>query len=395
MLETEIGQFRRHVPAAANCAYFETASTGLVPDFVYEAVRAYQDDRYFKGGDSLWRYGQENVATPEMLRRSAASLGRMLGTGRENIFFGLDTSQVYSVFSAGLKLESGDNVILPEGGWMANRFAWQVRESEGIELKYVRPRRGGIQPEDVAAACDGRTRAVCLTLVESATGFMLDAAAIGQICGERGLWFAVDATQAGGVMPIDVESMGIDFLAANDYKWMMNFCGTGYGYVSPRLRGRLVQKAAGWMSDTDRADTAKERLTLREDAGRYEFGYPNAPGVYGLGLAAEQYMALGGGKIRAYIFGLIDRLLTGIQGIPGVTCASSLEEKNRSAIILLRIAPELGLSAQNLAEAGICAPFSQSADGAQWMRLSVHYYNNTEDIDKLIDVFRRGGNTNG
>ena len=76
---------------------------------------------------------------------------------------------------------------------MANRFAWQVRESEGIELKYVRSRRGGIQPEDVAAACDGRTRAVCLTLVESATGFMLDAAAIGQICGERGLWFAVDA----------------------------------------------------------------------------------------------------------------------------------------------------------------------------------------------------------
>lgn len=394
MPETDIERFREHVPAAKHRAYFETASTGLVPDFVYEAVKTYQDARYFEGGDSVWRFGSELVGTQEMLRRSAESVGRMLGTSGENIFFGLDTSQVYSVFSSGLRFAPGDNVILPENGWMANRFAWQMREREGLELRYVKPRCGGIQPEDVAAACDGRTRAVCLTLVESATGFMLDAAGIGRVCREKGVWFAVDATQAGGVMPVDVEATGIDFLAANDYKWMMNFCGTGYGYVSPALRGQLEQRCAGWMSDSDRADTSKRVLTLRSDAGRYEFGYPNVSGIYGLGLVAKQYTALGGENIKAYIFALIDRLLEAVDGIPGVELAAVADEKNRSAIVPLRIGPQKALSQEVLSRAGVAASLTSSGDGTQLMRISVHYYNNIEDIDRLADIFKMGGNTN-
>ena len=389
MLKTDIARFRAHVPAAQQRAYFETASTGLIPDFVYEAVRNYQDARYFEGGDSVWQYDSVRVDTPEMLGRASASVGKMLGTSRENIFFGLDTSHVYGVLSSGLDFSPGDNVILPENGWMANRFAWQMRERDGLELRYVKPRRGGIQPEDVAAVCDGHTRAVCLTLVESSTGFMLDAAEIGRICREKGVWFAVDATQACGVMPVDVERMGIDFLAANDYKWMMNFCGTGYGYVSPELRGSLHQRSAGWMSDTDRGNTAKLNLTLRADAGQYEAGYPNAPGAYGLGLVAEQYMALGGESIRAYIFGLIDQLLIGITGAEGVECVSSLAEKNRSAIVLLRINREKGLSRNLLAEAGIAARLVDLGDGAQYMRVSVHYYNYINDVQRLLDVIKR------
>lgn len=392
MSDNSIISFRSHVPAACRRAYFETASTGLVPDFVYNGVRAYQDDRYRLGGDSVWDCDGRQVDTQTMLSCAADSVGRMLGSGRENIFFGLDTSHVYSVFSSGLTIRPGDNVILPENGWMANRFAWQLREREGLSLRYVGPRNGGIQPEDIAAACDGHTRAVCLTLVDPANGFMLDAGAIGGICRERGIPFAVDATQAGGVLPIDVAAMGIDFLAANDYKWMMNFCGVGYGYVSPTLRAQLIQKAAGWMSDTDRADTHKRTLTLRGDAGRYELGYPNAPGIYGLGLVADQYTALGGESIRSYVFGLIDHLLGEIEGISGVKCVSSLRQENRSAIVLLRISPENSVSAETLSAADIAAPLSAGSDGTQYMRVSVHYYNNREDIDRLTDILRKGGN---
>ncbi len=48
-----ITDFRSHVPGIRDWAYFETGSTGFVPDFVYEGVRRYMDDRYYKAGDSV------------------------------------------------------------------------------------------------------------------------------------------------------------------------------------------------------------------------------------------------------------------------------------------------------------------------------------------------------
>lgn len=46
--------FRPHVPAAQKSAYLLTASTGLVPDFIYDGIRRYMDARYFNGGNSVW-----------------------------------------------------------------------------------------------------------------------------------------------------------------------------------------------------------------------------------------------------------------------------------------------------------------------------------------------------
>ena len=95
---------------------------------------------------------------------------------------------------------------------------------------------------------------------------------------------AVDAVQALGVLNVDVARSHIDFLVGNDYKWMMNFCGTGYAYVSHKVRDMVKHWGAGWMSDTDRFDTRKEHISLRDDAGRFEIGHQNTGGIYGLGL---------------------------------------------------------------------------------------------------------------
>ena len=69
-----------------------------------------------------------------------------------------------------------------------------------------------------------------------------------------------------------MEKQCIDFLAGNDYKWMMGFCGCGFAYFSPQLRRRIMAQGAGWMSDSERFNTEKKHFEQRSDAGKYELG---------------------------------------------------------------------------------------------------------------------------
>lgn len=392
MSAADILSFREHVPAACRRAYFETAGTGLIPDFVHDMIAAYQEERYLVGGDSVWRYPDGQVTyTSGMLERAGQAMARMLGTDRTNIFFGQNTSQVYALLTSGMPFVPGDNVILPAGGWMANRFAWQMRERDGLEIRYVKPHDGEIRLTYIKNLCDSRTKAVCLPFVEPSTGFAIDAYEIGAFCRERGIWFAVDATQAAGILPVDVSTMKIDFLAGNDYKWMMNYCGTGYGYISPELRDALEQRSAGWMSDDDRANTKKQKLSLRKDAGRFELGYPAVSGICGLGLVAEKYCEFGGETIRSYVFDLIDYLKAGISDLQGVSLMYDFKPKNRSGIVILRIRHDVVITAEMFDKAGIAARIENCPDGGRKIRLSIHYYNNRADVDRLLKVLKNGG----
>lgn len=383
--------FRRQVPAVHGQVYLETGATGLIPDFVHDAVRQYQEDRYLKGGNSLWECGgDKSLSSWDMIDWSRESIAEMIGTVKENIVFGLNSSQIYTLFSSGMEFNAGDNIILPEGGWMGNRYAWQIREKEGLELRYAKPHEGKLEPEDIFALCDQRTKAVCLPLVEPETGFAIDAGKIGAYCWSKGIWFALDGVQGLGVLPVDVEKMKIDLLTGNDYKWMMNYGGTGYGYISPALRGALDQRAASWMGcDFRQGD---ERLLLKEGAGRFEFGFPTVSSIYGVGLVARKYTQMGGQDIRDYIFGLTEELHEGLGNIEGVRSLYDFPRKNWSGITILLFEPDTGLTNEKLAAANIAAtlkPFDN--EGRQTMRVCFHYYNNLEDVHRLLEVIGKKG----
>ena len=145
------------------------------------------------------------------------------------------------------------------------------------------------------------------------------------------------------------------------------------------------------MSDTDRADTDKRHLTLRPDAGRFEFGYPNVSGIYALGLVAEQYLSFGAENIRAYVLGLLDALRDGIECAHGVEFAGDFPAARRSAIAVLRFGQECRLSQEALDAAGITAQIHDRPDGTRSMRVSVHYYNDLSDMEKLIYILNKKG----
>ena len=387
-----ISEMRAHVPVTRRWAYLETSSTGLIPDFVYEGVRRYADARYYQGGDSLWEYDDGAVGTLEMMRRSKEALAEMIHCDADDIAFGQSSTQLHTLVTEGLDYAPGDNVVTVQKGWIGTRYAWQKRQAEGLEVRFVEPENGAVTPEMLFAACDERTKAISVNLVESATGYRIDIDRLGAWCSDHGILLFVDAVQALGVLHVDVRRSHIDFLVGNDYKWMMNFCGTGFAYISPQVRNRIKHWGAGWMSDDDRFNTGKARLTLREDAGRFEIGYPHADGIYGLGLMAAQYDMLSGVEVERYVCGLADYFTARLAQTPWLRLAYDFPAENRCQIVYIKVAAGCPVTDEMLEKAGVFAHFeSPDENGERGMRLSFHLYNNTQDIDRFFSVFEAVG----
>lgn len=386
----DIDGFRSRVPVTRDWAYLITASTGLVPDFVYEGVRRYMDARYLAGGDSVWEYPDERIGTLGMIERSKRALGGMLGCAPERVCFGQSATQMFTMVTEGIDYAPDANVVTVGEGWIGNRFAWQKREVEGLEVRYAASTGGVITAEALMALCDEHTAAVTINSVESETGYRADLKKLGAFCRERGILLFVDAVQSAGALVTDFEGCNIDFLVGNDYKWMMNFCGTGYACVGERVMPLIKRWGAGWMSDTERFNTAKSHLELRSDAGRFEIGYPNAPGIYGLGLAAMQYSLLGAENVENYVRSLAEYCIQCAETTPGVRCTFDIPYECRSQIVLLSFDGSIAASDEDFRAAQVFAPgFSApDANGERRARLSFHYYNNREDIDRFFAVIR-------
>ena len=372
---------RKRFPATADIAYFMTASTGLIPDYVHEGISAYQEARYRRGGDSRWRDGEDSMA---MMYRSKCQMADMLGCGPEDIAFAANTTQALSYFTGNLSITPGDNVVIPDNLFETGRYLWQVRKADGLEIRRAKTKNGVLAPEALTQLVDERTVAVFCDYVESDTGFRLDAATVGKFCRERGVPFILDAAQAAGALPLNVQDLYVDMLAGNDYKWMLNYCGTGFVYIRKELRQSIQQKSAGWMSADD--VSSADDLVLRQDAGRFELGFPNVSGIYGLGLVAERYCALGAQTIERYLAELRSYLCQQVELTSGRRLRYHFRQENQSQIVCLLADSTLHITDQQLwHRRAVCdLKGSDPQTGELILRVALHYYNTKEDIDRLI-----------
>lgn len=378
--------FRKRVPVLEKWAYLETASTGLIPDFVYDGVNRYHKERFLKGGDSTWIFEDENVGTLGMMDRSKEALSKLINCDKDEIAFGQSSTQMFTMVTEGINYSENDNVVTVDYGWIGNRFAWQKKEMQGLEVRYVNPVEGKISVSDIIAKCDEDTRAVTVNLVESNTGFLMDIDELGEFCEKSNILLFVDAVQAVGALKVNVKKSKIDFLVGNDYKWMMNFCGTGYAYISPKVSELITNWGSGWMSDSDRFNTKKRRLELRADAGRFEIGYPQADGIYGMGLVAANNVNMGLDDIDEYVRNLAEYFRTNVAKLKEVRNSYDFDYENRCQVSSIKFSHDSKVTNEGLEKANIFAHVGcEDERKEREMRVSFHYYNNKEDVDRLLN----------
>src|SRR5205807_2779660 len=120
-----------------------------------------------------------------------------------------------------------------------------------------------------------------------ASGFRNDLDAVGQLCREKKVLFFVDAIQGLGVLPLDVRSTPIDFLAADGHKWLLGPEGAGLFWIRRELVERLHPVGVGWNSVIGATNFAQIDFQLKPHAGRWESGTLNVAGITALGASLK------------------------------------------------------------------------------------------------------------
>lgn len=373
---------RRSFGLTKELAYFQSAGMSPIPKKVLKTIEQ-SYEKIYRYGDMHWPDDMEKVG---VLR---GMLAKHINTGAENLSILQNTSTAFSLVALSLKKVFGEemNLISLQDEFPSTNVPF---EFQGIQMKYVQPEDGRYPLEKILELADEHTRGIVCSYVQYGTGFRLDLEALGKAAKERGLLFIVNATQGFPMFPIDVEQMHIDVMTASLHKWG---CAAHVGtlfFTSPDYRRRFPAPIAGWLSvmppPDDFIPTAKGTpLTQFPDAMQYNFGTINFQTLLGLKTAFEFMEEIGWERIRKRILVLTDKLIARLMQIEAVEILSPHNQSfEQSGIISINLR---GYSNSDcvafLDQLGVITCIRQ-----HHIRISCNFFNNREDIDRLVEGIR-------
>jgi selenocysteine lyase/cysteine desulfurase len=234
---------------------------------------------------------------------------------------------------------------------------------------------------------DANTRLVAVSAIQFLTGHRTDLKAIGALCRERGILHVVDAIQAAGHIPIDVQAMHIDVLSTGGQKSLMGPPGQGFLFIRRQLADQIEPTMISSISVEDYLHWLKYDLNFRPGAARFNQGTPGVANIVGLQESVTMLRELGLANIDAYVTSLADYLIERLkaEGCEVITPAA------HGPIVTFRAAETDEATAalvKALAAQRIFVVKHWDKQDIAYIRASLHCYNNVADIDSLLNALK-------
>lgn len=371
-------RFRAELPVTATCAYLNHAGMGALPRRAAERMKALADT-VSQTGDRRW---PERNDEAERVRGLAA---RLFGAREPHeVTFVDNTSTALSMVAEGFDWRPGDNVVGAQLEFPSNVYPWMRLADRGVEYRTAPERDGRIDEEELLSLLDGRTRMLVLSWVQYASGYRADLAKLGAACRERGVLFVVDVIQGLGALALDVEREWIDIAAGAAHKWLLGPEGIGLLYISDRVIERIRPLRSGWRSMRDTFDWARLDVDFQAGAKRFESGTLNVYGIHALGGSLEMLLEAGAEAVEERVLALTERAAVGLAA-RGFTVISSRRPGETSGIVTA-VHPET--SAWDLVHRLAAADIVVAARVGRF-RISPHFYNTEEEIDRCLSALRQ------
>jgi cysteine desulfurase / selenocysteine lyase len=376
----------REFPSRRHGVQFNHAAVAPLPARAAQALARYSAGLTGRAVLDWKEWGRE----ADLLRERAA---RLIGAdesvgGARSVSVVPNTTSGLAYVASGLDWRPGDSIVTTQAEFPANLAPWLDLARLGVAVRRIPTRDGAFTAEEIAAACDSRTRLVSLSAVAFHTGFVAPAEAVGAFCRERGILFGLDAIQAVGAVKVDVVRAQADFLSADGHKWMLGPEGCGILFTTPAFRQRL-RAPSGWqnMKRSMPGDfRIGETIDYVSDAVRFEVGALPTPGVYALAASLELLLEIGMETVRERIAEVLAVLQ---EGLPRLGWEPVLfDGPPRSGILSAH--PPAGVDPRAVVQQLELQGIAVTAR-AGFLRLSPHVENDVEEAERLLSALRSAG----
>ena len=388
-------ELRQELPVTRRVGYFQTGTYGPTPTSVLAAVRDAMEYEATRGPTSP-DVREELGAREEAARTSLAAL---LNVGTDELGIGTNTTRSMQRVLRNIDWRPGDELVISSLEHVSTvNASTALQQERGVAVKVVEA-----DDEDDAAFLEGlegtiteRTRLVCLSHVASPNGRIMPVAEAAALAHEKGLPVVVDAAQSIGQFPVDVPSLGCDYLVGSGPKWLLGPTGTGFVWVAPDhigdFRPDFTPDSGAWSKPDDSVPAPTTRS--RAELGTYNHGL-----VVGLGRAASIISYIGPAVIRDHVARLSGILREAMADHAGVRVLTPTEPGRSAGVTTLTFEgygePDLQALVAWLHDERkilvkaqwLTAPLQLDLIG---MRISIAGFNTEEEVRHLVRSLQEG-----
>jgi selenocysteine lyase/cysteine desulfurase len=386
-----VREWRNDTPGCAHRVHLNNAGASLMPRPVTAAIRAHLALEEEIGGYEAADQAANRIA--EVYSLTAA----LVGARARNIAIVEHATMAFNQALAAFDFNPGDRIVVSQADYVSHQLTFlALAARRGVEICHAADGQdGAVDAESVQGlASHPRCRLVSICWMPTNSGLVQNVHAVGEVCARLGVPYLVDACQAVGQQAVDVGAIKCDFLTATARKFLRGPRGIGFLYVSD---GALDRGLYPWNLDMNGAVwSAADAFELVESAHRFEsWEFPYAL-VLGMGEAVRYALAVGidVAGARARLLAARVRQLLGSVGPFRVLD----EAAERSAIVALQLgAADPASVVERLRTLGFntsatfrgYAQFHMTRNDAESaLRISPHYYNTEDEIDRFAAALR-------
>ncbi|WP_416903528.1 aminotransferase class V-fold PLP-dependent enzyme [Micromonospora echinospora] len=377
-MPTLLTTFRDRFPALADTVHLAACSIAARSTDLDQALTAMLDDL---SRPIFWAAGEEHLL---QARRRFAHL---IGADTDQIAILPNASVAAYQAAAGLRWRRRRHLLTTPAEFPGIAHVWLAQRDRGAQVRWCGTSAGRVTTADYLNGITARTGLVSVPAVTYRDATRLNIARIADAAHAAGAKVFVDAYQAVGVMPVDVDALRCDYLVAGAGKYLLGLPGLAFLYArdpqgpAPTLTGRFGRV------DPYAFDTTI--LDFPPHARRFETGTPSVAAVYAAVAGLSLIERLDLGAVRHHTQSLVSDAATRLAGQGEIVLLGGNADEQGAHLALVE--PHAEAMAAWLAHRNIIV-----APRAGVVRLAMHAYTTGEDVDAAcegIAAYRVGSRT--
>jgi cysteine desulfurase / selenocysteine lyase len=372
--------------------YLDSANTSQKPVQVLDVLRTHYEQHNANVSRSVHTLGTEATSAYE---DSRAKVATFIGAARpEEIVFTKNSSEAINLVahSGGqfLKLGPGDEIVISEMEHHSNIVPWQLLcERTGATLRWFGITDDGrLDESTLDDLVNERTKLVSVVHMSNTLGTINDVSRIVARARQVGALVMLDCSQSVPHLPVDVQALGVDFIAFTGHKMLGP---TGIGVLWGKFS--LLEQMPPFLGGGSMIETVTMGgTTYAAPPARFEAGTPPIAEAIGLGAAIDYLSAIGMQAVHEHEHELTAYALKALADVPGVRLFGPAEPEGRGGTLSFglegvhphdvgQVLDALGVEVRvgHHCAKPTCARFGVPA----MTRASFYVYNTTDEIDAL------------
>lgn len=368
---SNVEDWRGEFPALADegLVHLNNCSAGPIPRRGLEARR--ECERVWIAEPNPWETWLAKVD------EAKARFAELIGANPDEIAVCSGATDALARLASAFDYEDADDVVVSDLEFPTVPQFWHGQEGRGARVSYAESPDGvGVPVDAYADAVDDDTLLVSTSHARSFTGSLLDVAGVADVVHDHGGYLVLDAYQSAGIVPIDVDEMGVDALVAGTLKFLLGGPGIAFLYVDDAIVDDLEPTARGWFGAEDVFGFDRDP-EYAPGARRFELGTPPATCAYQAAAGMSLIREVGTDRIRDRVVRHTRRLIEGAEE-RGFPVRTPRRDEDRGGVVNVQVADP-----ETTERAMLDDDFALSTR-AGGIRLAPHFYTTDDEVEAAL-----------